>query len=127
MSSKSRNFILAIFFAVHGFTPIRAAESDREATERLYREYTESYQKAAEAYEKSVKQGQTNAYVSYAVAAVFVILIFAVLISLVFCYFSFQNISRVDKKSKGRLLVIYLTIMFPIVGYFASLRLKNQA
>ena len=78
MSSKSRNVILAIFFAVHGFTPIRAAESDREATERLYREYTESYQKAAEAYEKSVKQGQTNAYVSYAIAAVFVILIFAV-------------------------------------------------
>ena len=78
MFTKRLVVILAVLCLVYGFVGVQAAESERDATEKLYRDYTESYQKAAEAYEKSVKQGQINTYVSCAVAAGFIFLIFAI-------------------------------------------------
>jgi len=62
--------LAALLLMLHTVS-VRAAGPEAGTTERVYRDYTEAYQKAAQAYEQSAKQNQNSGYVTYAVLGVF--------------------------------------------------------
>lgn len=67
--------LAALLLLLHT-VPVRAAGPEVGTTERVYRDYTEAYQKAAQAYEQSAKQNQNSGYVTYAVLGVFFLFVF---------------------------------------------------
>ena len=71
MSAKSLTFAILLWL-LHSVS-VRAAESEPYTTDKVYRDYMESYQKAADAYDKSRREG----YVSYAILGGFLIVLFA--------------------------------------------------
>jgi hypothetical protein len=47
--------------------PIGAAESEAGSTEKVYRDYAEAYQKAAQTYENAARQSQSSSYITWMV------------------------------------------------------------
>jgi len=62
--------LVALLLLLH-VAPVRAAESEAGTTEKVYRDYTDAYQKAAQSYEKAAKESQSSSYVTYAVLGAF--------------------------------------------------------
>jgi len=56
--------------------PLRAAESEVGAADKVYRDYTAAYQRAAQDYERAARESQKSSYITYAILGAF--LLFAV-------------------------------------------------
>ena len=78
MNAKILIFFTVLLFLSPAF--IRAAEPEAGSSEKVYRDYTEAYQKAAASYEKAAKENQSSSYVTYAVVGAF--LVFIVIIAI---------------------------------------------
>jgi uncharacterized protein (UPF0254 family) len=76
---KRNALALGILLFLSNPALIHAADSEPTGTEKVYRDYTEAYQKAAQSYERSAKEGQNNTIVIGTVAGLF--LLYAVAIS----------------------------------------------
>ena len=64
--------LIVLVFLLH-IVPLRAAESEVGATDKVYQDYTEAYQKAAQNYERAAKESQNSSYVSYAILGAFLL------------------------------------------------------
>ena len=64
--------LIVLVFLLHA-VPLRAAESEVGGTDKVYRDYTEAYQKAAQNYERAAKESQNSSYVSWAILGAFLL------------------------------------------------------
>lgn len=55
---------------------VLAADPEVGTTDKVYRDHTETYQKAGQAYEQSAKQNQNCAYVTYGVLGALFLFVF---------------------------------------------------